>query len=292
MVVNERSPDAPRNKFDESLTDELTAAIRDTGPNPKKLFAEMIGLSEQSKPKIHEDAMDNYHRFFLSVASAVLEERGYQNIRTYLQRAHDALKERIGADLSFLTQEAETLKALETSSSNPFFSKLLDLSLDIFGGHIECLVAFLQYMEGDQSSLTEELIKNRFARISEKLEHHREKQHHDKFHARRIFGALCVVPVRIRGEVLHSDDNRHLLLDILGPEKMKGENPWRLGAHDVVAISKDKDHPKSKSIGDFCQLLIIGGAVELLREPWGRDAFPKRLDNARILSPNEEISWG
>ena len=124
----------------------------------------------------------------------------------------------------FFGSSERVQSALISTSEDPLFLEMvIDLSLEIFGGYIEYLVALLHNEYEDKSAEeTEKLIKSRFAYSNPFVRG--DDKHYVTYQAQRIFSILHIVPVRIRCEevpLLHNPDGKsYLILDVIGPSRL------------------------------------------------------------------------
>jgi hypothetical protein len=294
------------------LRETLGAELRRPGfkkDSRKMGYACITGLlpSDDDPPPMSTKAYERnpFNKFFcLFTEATYLPEDYYQHPKTNLSeeviKLITMLKKQVtGLDDSHLNDHASLIRFLKGSEDDSTHGNLNNLSLSIFGGHIEQLVLLCTAKHAAKHDYLKinRFLVDRFSNEPEQPPAHPEPQKSALFSA---YSRLSVAPVYIRGSYRYLDETYHILQLSTKPyDSTKGEgvNPVSLRRlHTTFCIKQEEDHPsrgtEASMIGQHRQIRIQGGMMQLMKKQNAReDLFPILLDNTRILSDDDMVDW-
>lgn len=273
--------------------------------NPRKMgYAHIMGLlpSDGDPPRMStkEYERNQFNRFFdLFTEVTYFPVNDYNNhllkidLTDEINKLTPIVEEQVSGLNSHLTDEASIIRFLNGSEEDSVHEKLNQLSLKIFGGHIEHLV-LLCTAKHDYPEI-KRFLENRFRNDPEQPEPHPDDQ---KSALIRAYSHLSVAPVYIRGSYIYQGVMYYILQLSTKPYDSKGEGVSPISLrwlHTTFCIKQEEDHPRgteASMIGRHKQIRIQGGMMELVKKHDNRrDVFPILLDNTRILSDDDMVDW-
>lgn len=271
-------------------------------------YAHITGLlpSDDDLPPMSARAYETnrFNRFFcLFTEATYLPKREYQHPKVDLSEEINKLitmlKEQVpGLDDSHLNDHASLIRFLKGSEDDSIHGKLNNLSLSIFGGHIEQLVLLCtaKHAAHPEYRKIKQFLENRFRNEQEKPAEHGDERKSALISA---YSRLSVAPVYIRGSYRYQGETYHILqlstkpYDSTNDEGVSAVSLRRLHTTFCIRESKtEAEGTEASMIGQHRQIRIQGGMMQLVKkQDADKDVFPILLDNTRILSEDHMVRW-